>query len=104
MDEAKRMLVERLREGNRLSSGGLNMEPFGVLRDILRYKKFLSVGGAPQLVKIYEHMNAYAFGVYWPDRATGTVNLLGRPLMPYEKPPSGVIDPDDPLTVIGRST
>jgi hypothetical protein len=102
IDEAKSMLVERLRAGNRLSSGGLDMEPFSVLRDIIRSQRFPSVGGSPQVAKVYEHMNAYPFGVYWPDRSTGMVCLLGRPLMPYEKPPSGIIDPDDLLTVLGR--
>jgi hypothetical protein len=92
------MLVDRLRADDRLVSGGLNMEPFYVLCDIIRSQAFPSVGGAPQLVKIYEHMNVHPFGVYWPDRA-GNVSLLGRPLMPYEKPPSGIIDPDDPRTV-----
>ena len=34
--EAKRRLVIRLREKNRLTSGGLYLEPFVVLRDIIR--------------------------------------------------------------------
>lgn len=100
VQEAKARLVEKLRANNRLISGGLNMEPFEVLRDIIRSKVFPSVGGAPQMVKIYEHMNTHPFGVYWPDRGTGVISLLGRPLMAYEKPPSGIIDPDNPLTVI----
>jgi hypothetical protein len=45
-------------------------------------------------------MNTHPFGIYWPDRRTGVISLLGRPLMKYERPPSGSIDPDDPLTVI----
>lgn len=98
--EAKKQLVEKLRDKDRLTCGGLNMEPFEVLRDVIRSQAFPSVGGAPQLVKVYEHMNTHPFGIYWPDRPTGTLSLLGRPLMDYEKPPSGSIDPDDPHTVI----
>jgi hypothetical protein len=101
--DAKARLVENLRAKERLVSGGLNMEPFEVLRDIIRSKVFPSVGGAPQLVKIYEHMNVHPFGVYWPNRESGIVNLLGRPLMNYERPASGTLDPDHPLTVFERS-
>jgi hypothetical protein len=101
--EAKARLVEKLRAKDRLISGGLNMEPFEVLRDIIRSRAFPSVGGAPQLVKIYEHMNVHAFGVYWPNRQGGVVSLLGRPLLNYERPPSGTIDPDNPLTISERN-
>jgi hypothetical protein len=98
--EAKLQLVEKLRATDRLACGGLNMEPFEVLRDVIRSKSFPSVGGAPQVVKIYEHMNVHPFGVFWPDRRSGVVCLFGRPLMDYEKPPSGSIDPDDLTFVI----
>lgn len=97
--EAKRRLVERLRSTGRLTSGGLNMEPFDVLRDILRLEIFKSVGGAPQIVKIYEHMNVVPLGVYWPDRDSGQVAVLGRPLMEYEKVNWRVLDPDDAAAI-----
>ena len=48
------------------------------------------------MVKIYEHANAVPVGVYWPDKASGQISMLGRPLMDYEKTPWGVIDPDAP--------
>jgi hypothetical protein len=92
--EAKRLLIEKLRATDRLVTGGLNMEPLEVLRDIIRSELFPSVGGSPQLVKIYEHMNAVPLGVYWPDRQGGQVTLLGRPLMDYEKLGWRVVDPD----------
>jgi hypothetical protein len=44
--KAKAMLVSLLRSRNKLDRGGLNMEPFEVLRDIIRSKEFPSVGGA----------------------------------------------------------
>jgi hypothetical protein len=75
------------------------MEPFEVLRDIIRSEKFPSVGGSPQVVKIYEHMNTVPFGVYWPDRASGQISVLGRPLMAYEKVGYSVIDPDNPTPI-----
>jgi hypothetical protein len=71
------------------------MEPFEVLRDIIRAQKFFSVGGPPQLVKVYEHMNTLPFAFYWPDKASGKVTALGRPLMDYEVASWPVLDPDE---------
>jgi hypothetical protein len=92
--EAKTLLIDVLREKKRLTSGGLNMEPFDVLRDIIRSKKYPSVGGPPQLVKVYEHMNAVPVGVYWPNKESSQVTVLGRPLMEYEKVDWRILDPD----------
>ena len=100
--EAKRRLVKCLRDKNHLTEGGLNMEPFDVLRDIIRSNEFPSVGGPPQLVKVYEHMNSAPFGVYWPNR-DGRPTVLGRPLLDYEKSEWGVIDPDKPDVRPARS-
>jgi hypothetical protein len=96
---AKASLVQRLKVAGKLPNGNLDMEPFEILRDIIRSEKFPSVGGSPQVVKIYEHMNAVPFGVYWPDRSSGQVSVLGRPLMDYEKVGYSVIDPDSPAPV-----
>ncbi|MEP2919482.1 MAG: hypothetical protein ABJP06_02055 [Sulfitobacter sp.] len=94
--QAKERLISKLRATSKLTSGSLDMEPFEVLRDMLRENKFPSIGGPIQMVKIYEHANAIPIGVYWPDRASGIVSVLGRPLMDFEKTPWGVIDPDAP--------
>jgi hypothetical protein len=93
--EARKRLVEYLKENGKLTSGGLNMEPFYVLRDMIRSSIYPSIGGAPQLVKVYEHMNAVPAGVYWPNRNSGAITVLGRPLMDYERVRWRVIDPDD---------
>jgi hypothetical protein len=39
-------------------------------------------------------MNTQPFGIYWPDRASGQISVLGRPLLAYELPNTGVLDPD----------
>lgn len=96
IQDAKQRLVDLLRTREKLSSGSLNMEPFEVLRDIIRSQKFPSVGGPMQLVKVYEHANSIPIGVYWPNRESGNVSVLGRPLMDYERISWGVIDPDAP--------
>lgn len=93
---AKKNLTGLLRARDKLATSSLNMEPFEVLRDIIREGRHPSVGGPVQICKIYEHSNVAPVGVYWPDKETGTVSLLGRPLMDYERFPWGVVDPDDP--------
>ncbi len=70
-------------------------QPFEVLRDIIRSKQYFSVGGPPQHVKVYEHMNTLPFALYWPDKISGKVVALGRPLMDYEISSLPVLDPDD---------
>jgi len=83
-----------LRESGKLTSGGLDMEPLAVLRDMIRSEEYNSIGGPPQVVKVYRHMTCSPFGVYWPDRHSGQISVLGRPLLNYERPNLGVLDPD----------
>lgn len=94
VEEARTRLVNVLRERDKLTVGGFDMEPFEVLRDMLRDDQHPCIGGAPQLVKIYRHMNCLPFGIYWPNRASGKVSLLGRPLLDYETSTYKVLDPD----------
>ncbi|MCA9701920.1 MAG: hypothetical protein KC431_30645 [Myxococcales bacterium] len=63
---------------------GLNMEPFLVLADIIKAEIFKSVGGAPQIVKTYSHMNCMAYNIRWPN-SSSPVFLYGRELLSYEK-------------------
>ncbi|MCF4164881.1 hypothetical protein L2U69_04420 [Zavarzinia compransoris] len=93
---ANDMIISLLRKNGKLTSGSFDMEPFEILRDIIRCKKYQSVGGPVQIVKIYEHANAVPVGVYWPNKESGVISLLGRPLLDYEKSRWGVIDPDAP--------
>jgi len=97
---AREQLISLLRERNALTSASFNMEPFEVLRDIIRGNNFPSVGGPIQLVKVYQHSNVAPFGVYWPQKKDGAVALLGRPLMDYERSRWGVLDPDNPTQFI----
>jgi hypothetical protein len=97
---ARDRLVGLLRERHSLTADGstadgFDMEPFEVLRDILRESKPTdSVGGSPQIVKVYQHMNCRPLGVYWPNRESQSVFLLGRPLLDYENCEYWVLDPD----------
>jgi hypothetical protein len=63
----------------------INMEPFEVIRDMLREPQHSeTIGGAPQLVKVYQYMKSTPLGVYWPDRLSGKIHLQGRPCLGYE--------------------
>lgn len=100
--EAQKRLAALLREKGKIASGDFDMEPFEVLRDIIRGNLFHSVGGPPQLVKVYEHMNTKPFGVFWPNRESGTVSMLGRPLLKYEMSNWPLLDPDN-ISFVSRS-
>jgi hypothetical protein len=93
--DAKRRLAILLRKKDKLPGGDFDMEPFEILRDIIRSARHPSVGGPPQLVKVYEHMNTLPFALYWPDKAADKVTALGRPLMNYEITSWPVLDPDE---------
>jgi hypothetical protein len=87
-------LTAILTERGKRSAGGFDMEPLEALVQVIRGKLENSIGGSPQVVKVYRHMNTQAFGVYWPHRSSGQISVLGRPLLSYEEPNTGVIDPD----------
>jgi hypothetical protein len=75
----------------RIYEDGLDMEPFEVLRDVIREQRFESVGGAPQLGKVYRHLNTQFFGVEWD----GGLSVAGRPALPDERAFVPVLDPDN---------
>jgi hypothetical protein len=87
-------LTELLRSRGKRERGGFDFEPFEVLRDMIRSSKHPTIGGPAQVVKVYRHMNAVPFPVAWPSASSGQITLLGRTLLQYERPSTGVLDPD----------
>lgn len=73
-----------------------NMEPFEIIRDLLRKSDAnSSIGGAPQGVKLYQYLSSVDIGVLWPNTAQGRLYLSGRPLLSYERADvKSIIDPD----------
>ncbi len=68
-----------------------NMEPFEILRDILRETdSHDTVGGPPQMVKITSYMQCRRLAVRWG----GKIYLGGRMLLDYENVDCRVLDPD----------
>lgn len=91
---AKDQLGSLLRERGKLTEGSFDMEPLEVLRDMIRGDHWDSIGGPPQVVKVYPHMNAVPFAVYWPDRASGRISVFGREVMAEERWEYPILDPD----------
>jgi hypothetical protein len=93
-DEFKRRLVLLLRERGKLTTGEFDIEPFEVLRDMLRSGDFPHIGGPPQMAKIYQHLNTTPVAVCWPSFADGRVSIGGRALLEYEKIEMPTLAPD----------
>lgn len=103
----KKLFLELLNTRDNLSH--LDMEPFEVIRDMLRSsRKSETIGGSPQIVKVYQYMKSAPLGVFWPDKGTGRIHLHGRKCLGYERIDRWIIDPDtlqsqqaDPISDLG---
>ena len=93
-EEFKARLITLLRSKDKFADGGFDMEPFEVLRDMLRSNQFPLIGAAPQIMKVYRHANCMPYAVYWPSKESREVSLMGRPLLDYERTSYLVMDPD----------
>lgn len=80
----------------------IDMEPFEALCEIINDPTYDSIGGAPQLGKVYAHLNTQLFQVLWPTVAGPTTgglagsrgHVAGRPLLPTERSTWPVYDPE----------
>lgn len=81
----------------RYDKGGLDMEPFEALVNILRRAgPDDTIGGAPQMVKTYQYMNLRPVGIYWPARINNIFanrTLLGRRMFDFEDSEYWFMDP-----------
>jgi hypothetical protein len=95
-DLAKATLQEKLRQSENTPSGKrLDWEPFEVIRDMLRDRRHSeTIGGGPQIVKVYQYMQSAPVGVYWPNKNSGKVIFGGRRCLEYENLERPVLDPD----------
>jgi len=104
--KARSRLINLLRTRHRATPQGnvnfhFDWEPFEIVRDILREESGdhnSSVGGPPQVMKVYQHMNAKHIGVFWPNKAEGKITIAGRTILTYERPDCWVLDPDTFVT------
>lgn len=101
--ELKRILKEKYGEHYELyENNGFDMEPFEAMRNILRHaKKEDTIGGAPQIMKVYQHMNTRPIGVYWPEKVKNDFKnrtLMGRKMFDFENTDYWFLNPDSLIT------
>lgn len=82
--EYQERLKTLMRKKKKFISGSFDMEPFEILRDMLLEDNFKDIGGPPQLLKVYEHMNRSPIAVEWDCNKIQATTLLGRPLQNFE--------------------
>jgi hypothetical protein len=92
--EFRGRLIALMQNRGNFVDGNFDMEPFEVLRDMIRENIFEQIGGPPQLLKVYEHMNRSPVSVKWSINGAKVETLLGRPLQDYETNNHPSIDPD----------
>ena len=92
-------LTKRIEEGENIDR--LRMEPFEVIRDLLRNPgeqkppNSQTIGGPPQLLRVSQSSQASSFAVYWTVNGKRRLHLQGRPCLSYEILDTFSIDPDD---------
>ena len=92
-------LTKRIEEGEKIDR--LRMEPFEVIRDLLRNPgermppNSQTIGGPPQLLRVSQSVQASSLAVYWKVGGERRLHLQGRPCLSYEILNTFSIDPDD---------
>jgi hypothetical protein len=67
-------------EGGRRRNVALDWEPLDTIVEMIRKPEFDTIGGAPQVVKVYRHLNTAQYAIEWE----GALTLRGRRLLDYE--------------------
>jgi hypothetical protein len=76
------------------TSESIDMEPFEILRDMIRESKHDHVGGAPQIAKVYQYMDTQFFNILWESSDKRVPHVFGRPLLGFESSSWPTFDPD----------
>lgn len=112
VEEARKNLSNLMNSRNRgphqADPFKFDWEPFEVIRDMLRNvdsqqysHKTESIGGAPQILKIYEHLSSKYVAVDWKigqQKNGDGIYVCGRKILGYETPSLWVLDPDTLVT------
>jgi hypothetical protein len=94
---AQTLLLDKLNARKAGDKGwlGMDWEPFETVRDMLRdHDRPDTIGGAPQVVKVYQYMHSASLGVFWPNKRKKQIYLQGRPCLGYERIENWILDPD----------
>lgn len=92
--EIRKRIYNLMKSKGKSPGDGFDMEPFEILRDKIREESHNAIGGPPQIIKIYKHLNTMPLGVFWPDGKSKQITFLGRPILNYELVPYPILDPD----------
>ena len=98
--ELRKLLTERYGvQCCNYSGCGLDMEPFEALCNLLSNSQSSdTIGGAPQMVKIYQYQNSRPVGIYWPRKTSNPFEnrtLLGRRMFEFEDTELWFMDPQN---------
>lgn len=94
LPDAEARLQQLLQQRGK-TSAELDMEPFEVLRDIVRSARYDDIGGVPQMAKVFRHMTTHFYATLWPC-ADGRIrpHAFGRPQKGWERTSWAMFDPD----------
>jgi len=89
--ETNRLLLSRGK-----TTAEINYEPLEVLGQIISDGSFSTIGGAPQVGKVYPYFRTQLFQVKWQEVGSPveSCHIAGRPLLPTEKCSWPIFDPD----------
>jgi hypothetical protein len=89
--ETSRLLRQREK-----TTADINYEPLEVLNQIIQNASYPTIGGVPQVGKVYQYLRTQLFQVEWGKDDSGKAirHIAGRPLLPAEKCFWPVFDPD----------
>lgn len=94
LPEAEERLYALLRERGK-SVADIDMEPFEVVRDVIRAGRYHDIGGVPQVAKVFRHMTTHFYATLWTCTDGRTrPHAFGRPLHGWEKTSWSMFDPD----------
>lgn len=106
--DLSKIMNSRKRGPHQTDAFKFDWEPFEVIRDMLRdvdSQKFRhksdSIGGAPQILKIYEHLSSKYVAVEWKidQQKNGEgIYVCGRKILGYETPSLWILNPDTLIT------
>ncbi|MEB8474496.1 hypothetical protein [Acidithiobacillus ferriphilus] len=71
------------------------LEPLDVLVDMITDPLFTSIGGPPQMVKIYPYANVLPVNFFWPKNNPQKITNFGRNLLGYESTQYATMDLTD---------
>jgi hypothetical protein len=95
VSHATRRLYSNLAARRKLTAGRLDMEPLEVLVDMIESPQYDTIGGPPQLVKVYPYANVLPINVLWPRENPQFIAHFGRPLLGYEGSRYACLDLND---------